>query len=189
MKELTNIAFSGRIYAGKDFFGQWMAKEFNLLHMSIGNELKALAAEYFDFMEVDVHPDKKNDVVFKNPETEVEYSTRRVWQLMNVLTEIDPHVYVRAMERNQYSKMSADYRGAVITDVRFPAERQWCKENGFTHIYIVRHHPNCHNETANDHSSESHHEYLQDSADHVFYNIGFGMLSFRKFIRDKGIVC
>lgn len=172
------VAFSGPKFSGKDtiveMYSNMLDRKLCILGQqwprvavdSFSDVLKKIAHDFFPFMAFDYSSEAKETlVVYKNPDTGVEYTPRMIWQALDVLPEIYPDVFVNQVER--FITETDTWPVHIIKDVRRPAELRWVKANGFKLVMIETDDPRSLNAT---HKSESFYEMFREHTDYVIVN-------------------
>ena len=120
MTDITKIALCGKLRSGKDAVGSHLFVHHGFeFPIAFGTALKSVAHAAFPWIPRDPKP-------------------RELYQLMNVMREFDPDVWIKHLD-DTYRHL-ADQRsttGIVVTDVRQPNEYEWCRANGFTIIRVT----------------------------------------------------
>jgi len=115
------IAVVGKMRSGKDTLGRyfydndtdgWQNK------LAFGDEIKRLALIYFP------------DIVAKG-------KPRKLYQMLGqMLREIDPDIWVKALDRNMQYLINKGESNFIVTDVRQMNEYEYLKSKGFTVIKV-----------------------------------------------------
>lgn len=57
-------------------------------------------------------------------------------QFGKAMRDIDPDVWVKQVDKTYKDALKNGFNNFVITDLRQPNEYKWCKDNGFTIVYV-----------------------------------------------------
>lgn len=116
---MTKIALTGSARAGKNEVALMLAEHYpNLVEVAFADELKYLCSAMFG----DVYGSKNRDALI---------------EIGNSARAIDPDVWVKHLDRRikflQAGKAEADF---IITDIRYPNEVKYARDNGFTILKV-----------------------------------------------------
>lgn len=114
---MARVALVGNMRSGKNTFGDILVKEYGYTEISFADELKRICKELF--------PEQ-----FKNGNKPREI-LQNVGQCMR---SIDYDVWVKALDRKI---KHYDGKNLVITDVRYPNEVDYLRNNGFIIVQII----------------------------------------------------
>lgn len=171
------IAMTGISGAGKDYLVDHLVKNYGYARLSFSTQLKRLASIIYPWLEEDYPPFEKEQPLNLqlDDETLITHSPRDIWIHLNKLRDIDPKVFLRSLEDEM---RSLDTDKIVISDIRPQVEWDWCRENGFTSVYID---PSKKVYEPNDFDSNI--PGYADQADYIFTNNHNGTDEFDTFIR------
>lgn len=132
----TKLAFSGGDFAGKDTMLNLLSDYYHSLSFSDG--LKKIANDIFPWCNLDYPPEQKeNSVIHINRDTGVNYTPRKVWETLDVLAQIDPEVFIRPVKELLWDIINSSVnKRVIIKDIRRPCELEFCKQQGFTIVFI-----------------------------------------------------
>lgn len=113
------IALMGYARSGKDTIAKIMEKHLNgtTVDLAFGDALKFHYHELFT-----VHDGIKARDGYE--------------KFGQAMRDIDPNVWVNALEKEYNTVVDRGFNNIIITDLRQPNEYKWCKENGFTVVKV-----------------------------------------------------
>jgi hypothetical protein len=140
VKEIK-VALSGFNKCGKDHCADYLKNEHGYKVFSFSDQHKNIARQLFPWLEFDYPSSEKEEVVYTNPETGEGYTPRKVWEMLDLLPQIDPSINIAPLDE-QIEKCREIYGlpkiplKILIKDVRRPSELEYIKKNGYVLIYI-----------------------------------------------------
>lgn len=112
------IAVVGKMRSGKDTLAKFFIDNDNSNQIAFGDEIKKVAKTYF-------------------PEIVAKGKPRKLYQdIGQQFRAIDPHVWVKALDRTINNLQAVGETNFVISDVRQMNEYEYLKANGFTVIKV-----------------------------------------------------
>jgi hypothetical protein len=135
------IAFSGFNGCGKDFCADYLQDNFDYRVFSFSDQHKNIAHQLFPWLEFDYPSSEKETVVYTNPETGEAFTPRMVWEMLDVLPQIDPAINIVPLDdqiQKYYNSATWTHNQfkVLIKDVRRPSELEYVKKNGYVLVYI-----------------------------------------------------
>lgn len=138
------IAISAGDFGGKDTVLDILQFEHNSSYdgLSFSDGLKMIGSDIFPWLDLDYLPsEKESKIVFHNPDTDVEWTARKVWEALDILAQIDPETFMRALKKEesaiiQEGMHNREHIRLCIKDIRRPAELAYCKANGYKILFI-----------------------------------------------------
>jgi hypothetical protein len=169
--ELTIIGVSGCKRSGKDTIGKYLVNNHGFVRIAFADSLKDACKIIFGFSDEQVHGDEAKEVV----DEYWKHAPREILQKVGtelfrdtlplVCQNISKDVWIRSVDRKIKNLQKLGHNKFVITDLRFPNEAQFIKQNGGT-IWKVSRDIIKNNQT--DHQSEA---LIDDLPyDHLFDN-------------------
>lgn len=136
--EFHLIGFTGKARCGKDTAGDYLIKRHNFTRYGFADPLKRACSEMFGVPINHFYDDEfKEEVIpFWG------YSPRQMAQLLG--TEggrelFDKNIWVKRATQSFYDEAaSEEFRGMVLTDVRFENEANWVRDNGGLLVHVWR---------------------------------------------------
>lgn len=175
------IALTGISGSGKDFIVEHLVKNYGYTRLSFSDQLKKLCAKIYPWMKEDYPPFEKEKLQRVNFEGMVcEFIPRDIWLFVGRLRDNDPFMFIRSLDKTLKSLHGV--KNIVISDIRTQEEWIYCKNNGFTTIYVE---PTKRIYVPNDFDKQV--LYFKEKADFVFENNFDGIQSFELFVREKRI--
>jgi len=168
--ELTIIGVSGCKRSGKDTIGKYLVNNHGFVRIAFADSLKDACKIIFGFSDEQVHGDEAKEVV----DEYWEHTPREILQkvgtelfrdtLPSVCQNISKDVWIRSVDRKIKNLQKLGHNKFVITDLRFPNEAQFIKQNGGTIWKVSRNFKS----SQTDHQSEA---LIDDLPyDHLFDN-------------------
>lgn len=124
------VGFSGKAGSGKDTAGKYLVDRYGWLHYFFAKPLKEGCNIMFNLSEEEIkNKEKKIDRWDKSP--------RQLYQLLgtDVARAIDDKVWIKGAQN--FIDNNPD-SSIVITDVRFPNEADWIRDNNGIVIFLER---------------------------------------------------
>lgn len=182
------FAFSGCKFSGKDTLVNSLADEHHILVYSFSDPLKVICKNLFPFMKFDYPSNEKEQPIYTNPVTGVQYSPRDIWTKMNVMVDIYPNILVEKMatvykEDLEIFKESTQDIILIIKDLRphNPLELKFCKDHGFKIIYIENIVDPVQNPTD---VTEQGYDFILSQSDYVYRNNKNGTEEFQRIFNQ-----
>lgn len=136
------IAFMGASGSGKDYLAEYLISNHRYIRLSFSDQLKKLANYIYPWLDIDYPPESKTVPLNKKLSTGeiINATPRDVWLNLNNLRNIEDRIFIRMLSEDISNLCESKTYGnnVIITDIRSTAELLWCKENGFTVVYIER---------------------------------------------------
>lgn len=172
------IAFTGIAGSGKDFLVNYLVQEQGYTRVSFSDQLKKLSKLIYPWMEQDYPPFEKEqplNITLSSGEL-ITKTPREIWIHLNKLREIEDGLFLRMLQ-DELKSLNTDK--IVISDIRPKIEWDWCKNNGFTTIYIE---PLKQLYEPNDFDKQV--LLYKEQADFIFNNDFNGIEQFQQFIKE-----
>jgi dephospho-CoA kinase len=126
------LALTGVSGAGKDHMVSLLVQS-GFVRYSFSDQLKEVACSIFPWLEKDYPPIvKEQPLSISTKFEEITMSPREIWLTINKLREIEDSIFVRMLD-DKISKQNGDF---VISDVRSDFEYEYCKQEGYTIIFV-----------------------------------------------------
>ncbi len=176
------ITFMGERKSGKDYFTEFLVREYGATRLSYSDEVRHLAVKIFPWLPFDFDPAVK-DLPFIHPKNPNNLTPRQIWvNVVGKVRDVNPNYFVETFEERNavpLQQMHRIDRLYVITDFRTPQENTFQKKHKIPVIKIER-------EDRTGIAPDAFEEYVRQFTDYnaVFKNRMNGTSEFNAFFRD-----
>jgi dimeric dUTPase (all-alpha-NTP-PPase superfamily) len=147
MKKINLLVLTGEKFSGKDTLARGIIREFGFRRISFSDQLKTIANTVFPWLNLD-YPSELKEVPLNIDG--ITLSPRQIWERMDFLREIDPHIYANRVKgilgaiAEFYDPSDENaIRNLVITDLRTKEEYEMLvklerEQSEIFNVFIVR---------------------------------------------------
>jgi len=176
------VTFMGERKSGKDYFCDFLVREYGATRLSFSDEVRQLAVKIFPWMPFDFDPAVK-DLPFVHEKNPNGLTPRQIWvDVVGKVRNVVPNYFVDAFEERNtvpLQQMHRTDRLYIITDFRTPQENDFLKKHKIPVIKIER-------EDRTGIAPDAFEEYVRQYTDYntKFTNRMNGTNEFNLFFRD-----
>lgn len=131
----------GERKSGKDFFCDFLVKEYDATRLSFSDEVRYLTVQIFPWMPFDFDPAVK-DLPYVHENNPNGLTPRQIWvNVVGKVREVEPDYFVKSFERRNkvpLQQMNRIDRLYIITDFRTPQEDVFLDKHRIPKIKIER---------------------------------------------------
>ena len=170
------IGITGRKRSGKDTIGNYLVKKYNFKRIAFADSLKQFCKLMFGLSDDQVH----NDILKEQTDTYWNYSPREILQIVGTellrdslstsLQNISKNIWINSVEIQIMNNIKNGHDKCIITDVRFPNELDFIRNNNGRIWKVIRPSIMNENQKYSYHASEV--SIDQFVSDHIFINDG-----------------